>query len=232
MYRYETHLHTAEGSACSATPAAEQAYAHKVAGYDGIFVTDHWFNSSTTVPRDIPWEQRIELYCKGYENALKVGEEIGLAVFQGIEYTVQGADFLFYGIDKQWMLDNEFYLTDADERDLFAKVRAAGGFVVQAHPFREANYIPHISLYPHDVDAVEIYNMRNKLEWDIRAEEYAKSFGLRVTSGSDTHNKSEIRGGGILVPEPIKAPDDYYRQLIEDKIILVGDEKIRTSYKF
>lgn len=232
MFKYETHLHTAEGSACSATSAAEQARAHKEAGYDGIFVTDHWFNSSTTVPRDLPWKRRIELYCKGYENALEVGREIGLAVFQGLEYTVNGADFLFYGIDKQWMLDNEFFLTDADERDTFRKVREYGGFVVHAHPFREASYIPHISLYPYDVDAVEIYNMRNKPEWDERAKLYAESFKTRVTSGSDTHNKDEIRGGGILTKEPINAPSDYYRQLIEGKIILIGDEKCRKSYGF
>lgn len=232
MYKYETHLHTAEGSSCSASPAADQARAHKKAGYNGIFITDHWFNSSTTVPKDLPWEERVELYCKGYENAFKVGQEIGLAVFQGIEYTVNGADFLLYGIDKQWMIENEFYLTDADERDTFKKVREYGGFVVHAHPFREADYIPHISLYPYDVDAVEIFNMRNIPEWDERAGLYAKSYGLRITSGSDTHNTSEIRGGGIETPEPINSPDDYYRMLINGKIILVGDEKCRKSYNF
>ena len=43
-YRYETHMHTMEGSACSSSTGAEMARAHKAAGYTGIFVTDHFFS--------------------------------------------------------------------------------------------------------------------------------------------------------------------------------------------
>ena len=37
-------------------------------------------------------------------------------------------------------------------------VRAEGGFIVQAHPFRESNYIDMIRLLPRKVDAVEVNN--------------------------------------------------------------------------
>ena len=49
-YKYETHMHTAEASACATSTGAEMARAHKEAGYTGIFITDHFFNGNTTVP--------------------------------------------------------------------------------------------------------------------------------------------------------------------------------------
>lgn len=231
MYKYETHLHTSEGSSCASSSGAEMARAHKAAGYDGIFVTDHFFNSSTTVPKDLPWEQRIDLYCKGYENALEEGAKIGLDVFFGVEWTVNGADFLIYNKDKQWLKENERLLMESDERDLFDGVRETGGFIVHAHPFREAGYIPHISLYPHDVDAIEVINTRNgdplfggNTVYNERAKIYAAMFGLPETGGSDTHNAHQIVNGGILVPERIRSPKDYLRQIRNGSVIpLEGD---------
>lgn len=220
MYKYETHLHSSEGSACAHTPAAELARAHKNAGYDGIFITDHFFNGNTSVPRELPWADRIELYCKGYESALKAGSEIGIDVFFGVEFTVRGADLLLYGIDKKWLLEHEFYLTSADERALFRLVHKAGGFIVHAHPFREAPYIPHISLYPQDVDAVETVNASHGSDsvFNYRAKQYAEMYGLPETGGSDTHSAERMYGGGILVPEKISCPQDYLRQLINGSV--------------
>lgn len=227
MYKYETHLHTSESSACASSTGAEMARAHKKLGYDGIFVTDHFFNSSTTVPKDLPWEQRIDLYCKGYENAREEGAKIGLAVFFGVEWTVNGADFLIYNKDKQWLKENEYLLMKADETELFDEVRKTGGFIIHAHPFREASYIPHISLYPHGVDAVETVNLRNSNPlfggspvWNERARYYAKSYGLPQTSGSDVHSVEEIADGGVLTPEPISSPADYLRMILNGSVKL------------
>ena len=65
LYRYETHMHTSEASACAVSTGAQMADAHKAAGYTGIIVTDHFFNGNSAVPRDLPWEERIDLFCKG-----------------------------------------------------------------------------------------------------------------------------------------------------------------------
>lgn len=221
MYKYETHLHTSEASACASSGGSELAEAHKRAGYDGIFVTDHFFNGNSAIPRELPWEDRLELYCRGYESALRKGSEIGLDVFFGVEFTVQGADFLLYGIDKQWLLGHEFNLTVGDERALFRLVHEEGGFIVHAHPFRDRPYIPHISLYPHDVDAVEVINAAHGRDsvFDSRARQYAESFGLPITGGSDTHSLDRMYGGGILVPERINCPADYLRQLENGSVI-------------
>ena len=93
-YKYETHMHTAESSACGRFCAREMVQAYKAAGYAGIFVTDHFFNGNCTVDRRLPWADKVELFCKGYENAKAEGDKIGLDVFFGFEYCVEGADFL------------------------------------------------------------------------------------------------------------------------------------------
>lgn len=42
MFRYETHLHTYEGSLCGVTPGSLYPQYYKDLGYDGIFITDHF----------------------------------------------------------------------------------------------------------------------------------------------------------------------------------------------
>ncbi len=220
MYKYETHMHTREGSACSSAPAEEMARAHKELGYDGIFVTNHFFNGNTSVPRDLLWEERVDRYCEGYEIAKKTGDEIGLKVFFGIEFCVYSSDFLIYNIDKEWLKSNEELLMRSDERELFRTVRAIGGFIVHAHPFRGDSYIHHISLYPDDIDAVETINASHTNEmYDARAKLYADMYGLPKTGGSDSHHLEKLFGGGIMVPEPINSPDDYLRQIRNGTVI-------------
>ncbi|MGN1340026.1 MAG: PHP domain-containing protein [Oscillospiraceae bacterium] len=220
MYKYETHLHTKEGSACASAPAADMARAHKAAGYDGIFVTDHFFNANTAVPRDLPWEERIDRFFLGYERAKEVGDEIGLKVWFGLEYTVYNADLLIYNISKEFMKENEQLLMHTDERECFRTIRESGGFIVHAHPFRYDPYIHHISLYPHDVDAVEVINASHDPRnlYNERAKLYADSYGLVKTGGSDSHHLNRLFGGGINVPEPINCPEDYLRLLREGKV--------------
>ena len=76
-------------------------------GYDGIIVTDHFFNGNCAVTNFDSWEDRVNKFCKGYENAKEVGDEIGLKVFFGLEYSYFGADLLTYGIDKDFLLAND-----------------------------------------------------------------------------------------------------------------------------
>ena len=41
-YRYDLHVHTAEGSKCGHSSGAEMADFYKAKGYAGIVVTDHF----------------------------------------------------------------------------------------------------------------------------------------------------------------------------------------------
>lgn len=220
MFRYETHLHTKEGSACSSAPADEMAKAHKAAGYDGIFVTNHFFNGNTSVPADLPWEERVDRYCEGYEIAKKTGGEIGLKVFFGIEWCVYNADLLIYGIDKEWIKKNEQLLMHTDERVLFRELHNIGAFIVHAHPFRYDPYIHHITLYPKDIDAVEAINASHRDPmYNQRAALYADMYGLPKTGGSDSHHLDKLFGGGILVPEEINSPADYLKHIQNGTVV-------------
>ena len=67
-FLYETHLHTCQGSACGTSTGAEHARYYKEIGYQGIIVTDHFFHGNTAVPRNLPWKERVEWFCSGYED--------------------------------------------------------------------------------------------------------------------------------------------------------------------
>lgn len=208
IYRYETHMHTSEASACARASGAEMADAHKAAGYMGIIVTDHFFNGNSAVPRELPWEEKIDLFCRGYENCKARGDEIGLQVFFGWEFTYAGSDFLTYGLDKEWLKAHPEIMEMPIYRyaDFIAE---CGGFVVHAHPFRQYDYIKKITLIPDNVGAVEIINSsHSKAIMNERAEWYAESFGLPVTAGSDSHT-TDLLGGGIGVEKPFESIFDY-----------------------
>ena len=211
MYKYETHMHTMEASACAHSSGAEMAEKYKSEGYDGIFVTDHFFNGNSAVPRDLPWKERIELFCKGYENAKKKGDEIGLKVFFGFEYGDGGSDFLIYGLDKEWLMAHD-YILEMELTRFLELARSEGGFAVQAHPFRDYPYIRATKHCPHFVDAVEIINASHPLDtpFNSHAAEFAGWYGLSVTAGSDAHDVSDRWfGGGVASEEPFYSSQDY-----------------------
>ena len=187
MYKYEMHCHTTETSGCSHIGAAKLAEFYKAAGYDGVVITDHFFNGNCIVPKSLPWKTRVELFEKGYRAAKKRGDEIGIDVFFGWEFTyVDGTDFLTYGLDKEWLIKHK----DCDKMritDYCDLVHQSGGYVVQAHPFREDDYIEMIRLLPRHVDAVETLNACRKDFENRMADEYADNYCLKKFCGTDNH---------------------------------------------
>ena len=156
-YFYDTHVHTSEASACAKNTGAEMARAAKAAGYTGIIITNHAWNGNTCIDPSLPWETWVEAFCKGYENAKKEGKKIGLSVFFGYESNFDGTEFLVYGLDKEWLIRHP-QIKKATVEQQFKMVHDGGGIVIQAHPYREADYIPRVRLYPTDSDLTEIFN--------------------------------------------------------------------------
>ncbi len=202
-YLYETHLHTKEASACSQSTAEELVYAYKEAGYTGIMVTDHFYRGNCAIDRAMPWEDWVEAFCKGYENAKTAGDSIGLQVFFGWEESHQGTDFLIYGLDKEWLKQHP-EVKEISVEEQYKLVHRDGGMVIHAHPYREAWYIPEIRLFPDSVDGVEIRNAshygRSEMEdgrslYDRQALEYALQYNLPQTGGSDIHSTNLLYGG-------------------------------------
>ncbi len=183
---YETHLHTSEGSRCGCSTGAEMALAYRDLGYAGIIVTDHFFNGNCTVPADLPWPERVALFCQGYEHAREAAEDGRFTVFFGWEFNFRGTEFLTYGLGRDFLLAHDDLLAWDAETYLMA-VRAAGGLVSQAHPFRMRSYIAEIRLFPEAAEAVEIYNASDMPESNARAAAYAREHALAFTAGSDSH---------------------------------------------
>ncbi|MBQ8005194.1 MAG: PHP domain-containing protein [Clostridia bacterium] len=223
-YRYETHLHTAECSACGKASAAEQVAFYAEKGFDGIIVTDHFFNGNTTVPREgLSWKEKVERFCEGYLNALREGKKEGLDVFFGWEYSFYGTDFLTYGLSPRWLLDNP-QIMEMEHWDYCNFVRDSGGLIIHAHPFREANYIKEIRLLPRNVDGVEVINSsRTKFE-NKMAFDYAKKYDLIKFAGSDNH-RAFAHGNVAGIETPYKI--ENMQQFVE--IIKKGKFKIFTQ---
>ena len=231
-YFYETHLHTSEASACAHCTGREMARACKEYGYTGIFVTDHNWGGNTAIDRSKPWDEWVNDFCMGYENAKDEGDKIGLDVFFGYEAGFGGTEFLLYGIDKEWMLNTPDIRT-ADIEQQYKLVHENGGMVIHAHPYREAGYIPGIRLFPESVDGVEGINGahssprskgHNNPEYDKRAIAYAGQYKLPITAGSDIHS-TELLGAGIAFRRKLASSADYVRAILsnEDYVLTDGE---------
>lgn len=230
-YLYETHLHTAEASACAYASGADYIDFYLERGYTGIIVTDHFLAGNTCISRALPWEEQVEQFCRGYEHARAAGEQKGLDVFFGMEAGFDGDEFLLYGITKEWMLRHPDMPQWSRSR-LFAEVDAIGGLVVQAHPFRERAYLSHILLYPRCCHAVEAVNCGNEQPFDTRAAVYAAHWGLPMTGGSDAHSLSGPRYYGttsMAFAQKLNSIDEFVRAVRQNTGYCMPDFAERTA---
>lgn len=232
-YLYETHLHTSQGSACGIDVGREMAKACKAAGYTGIIVTDHNWGGNTAIDKGMPWKEWVNAFVKGYEDAKRAGDDIGLDVFFGYEAGYQGTEFLIYGVDKDFMLAHEELRTASVEKQ-YSLIHGAGGMVIHAHPFREEYYIPKIRLFPEYVDGVEGVNAthsnsrsksHNDKVFDERAIDYARQYKLPLTAGSDIH-RTDLFGGGMAFGRKLSSIDDFIRAVLagEDYLLTNGEK--------
>lgn len=217
-YLYETHLHTAPVSRCAKASVEQTLAYYKSLGYAGVCITNHFIDGNINIERDRPYEERIRFFCSDYENAEKLGLEMGISVFFGIEMSYGGTDFLVYGIDKAWLLAHP-EIDTMSIRDKLTLMADAGAFIVQAHPYREARYIECIRLFPRHVHAVEIYNASQPDLPNDMARHYAASYGLIPFAGSDNHWAEEKRTlGGVMTDRPLDDIFDFIQTAKEGKM--------------
>lgn len=217
-YRYETHLHTKESSACADCHGAEYPKRYQELGYSGIIVTDHFLNGNTTIDLSLSWEEQINQFCYGYEETKKAGDAIGFDVFFGWEHNFDRDEYLIYGCDHQWLLAHPDLLL-WNHKKLYEEVHKAGGVMVQAHPFRMRNYISTGHLHPQHCDAIEVCNQGNKVVQDQLSFAYAKSLGLKVTSGTDIHHiqNADTSCKGIMTEKKLNSIQDFINLIKEGK---------------
>jgi len=198
-YRYEMHLHTREGSACAKSSITEQLQVYHALGYAGVCITDHFYKGNTSVPRQLPWDMWVTQFYKSYEMGRELAEQWDMDLFWGWEYSYHGNDFLIYGLGMDWLLAHP-EPSDLSLQAYLRQVRSDGGYVVHAHPFREASYIDYIRLLPRDVDGVEIWNAEQPDFVNRLAAQYAENYGLPAFAGSDNHSGRQKKLAGICAP--------------------------------
>ena len=209
MYKYETHLHTYPVSGCAHCSVRENLEFYKEMGYDGVFITNHFLDGNINIDSNKSYKDKLDFYFSDYEKGVEIGKEIGIKVFLGVEMSYRGTDFLIYGLDKSWYYENP-QIMDMKKSDELRYLMKNGAYVVQAHPYREANYIDHIRLFPRCVNAVEIINGNQDNFMNDMAKIYAKHYGLKVTAGSDNHRGGKVQVlAGMMSERPIKDEQDF-----------------------
>jgi hypothetical protein len=209
-------------------------------GYSGVIITDHFFRGNSAIDRSLPWDKWVNHFCRGYEDARAEGARRGLDVFFGWEDTVDGDDYLVYGLGREWLIGHP-EAKSWTRRQQFEAVRQAGGCVIHAHPFRQHYYIPRVTLSPNCVDGVEAANAGNmEQSYDALAWRYAKKLGLPVTAGSDIHRAEDVRPEtvfGVYLNKKMETIRDYVEAVRQNTLAGIktspgrldvrGDEKIR-----
>jgi len=219
-YLYETHLHTREGSSCGVSRGREYVPRYLDLGYSGIIVTDHFFNGNTRADRNLPWKKWVKEYCRGYELTRDEGLRRGLDVFFGWEETLDGNDYLVYGLDMEWLLAHPEAANWTPEEQ-FDEVTRSGGCVVLAHPFRFVQNMNRISDHSEYIHAVEAANSGNNQISDALAWAYAKKLKVTATAGSDIHYAADIRSDtvfGVYLDKKMETIADYVIAILNNTI--------------
>jgi hypothetical protein len=233
-YLYETHLHTSQASACARSKGAEYIRQYQDMGYSGIIVTDHFYHGNTAISHSLPWKEWVKQFCRGYEDARSEGERRRFDVFFGWEETFDGGDdYLIYGLDREWLLEHP-EVKNWTRGEQYRTVKEAGGCVVQAHPFRQRDYIRQVILSTGCVDAVEVANAGNSEQsQDALAMRYAKKIKRPVTAGSDSHDARQMCSDwvyGVFVENELKTIGDYVNVVCNNGISGISMSEGRCDY--
>lgn len=215
-YKYETHVHTNASSKCGKSTPEEMVQYYKKLGFTGLFITDHFYKGNTCIDKDLPWKKWVKEYCKAYKRAKKEGAKIGMQVFFGWETTYSGEDFLIVGLDEKWLLEHEEIL-ECNQAEQMELVHRYGGYVIQAHPFRERHYQSEVKLHPYHADAFEVCNACNNYYEDMLAYDYALAHHIPMTAGSDIHRAGTTKSHcifGIETEKKIKSAKEYAELII------------------
>lgn len=208
-YKYETHLHTFPVSKCGKATVYENIDFYKQLGYDGIFITNHFLDGNTGANPTASFEEKIKFYFSDYEKGVEYGKTVGLKVFFGVELSYKGTDFLIYGLNKEWYLNNP-QIMDMKKSEELEYLMNSGALVIQAHPYREASYIDHIRLFPRCVHGVEVINASRQDFENNMAKIYAENYGLLEFAGSDNHRASKHKLlAGMCSETPIFDEQDF-----------------------
>lgn len=193
---------------------AEMVRMYADAGYSGMVVTDHYFSmfEERFFPeiKNVPHEEFVRRWLKGYYNARNEGEKTGFTVLSGAEVRLDSLpnDYLVYGVD-----ESLFYtlprLNRLGSLKELSEVLPDDALIVQAHPFRNNMLVRD----PSEVFGIEAFNGGTEDFRNEMAKSFAEHYGKRMTSGSDYHGKKAFASGGIATDRKILTQKDLTETL-------------------
>ena len=109
------------------------------------------------------------------------------------------------------------------------------GLVVQAHPFRERDYLNTIYLNPETCDAMEGYNTFNHMYNNHNAEIYCREHNIFMTAGSDLHkigSTEDCNLYGMEFDSPLANEADYVKRILnsEGHIAVPRTHRVPDNY--
>ncbi|MDF2908433.1 MAG: transposase [Herbinix sp.] len=211
MFKIDTHVHTVETSSCARIEAKETVRLYKESGYQGVIITDHYYDYYFNNLIGLSWDEKIDQFLRGYHHATEEGSKLGLKVFLGLEirFTENPNDYLVYGITEQFLKEHrELYTLGLTG---FKKlIEKEDILIIQAHPFRKHMIVAS----PEDIHGVEIYN--GNCRHDSHNElslAYAKKHSLMMSSGSDFHELEDLARGGMVFEQEVNTNTDFVNAL-------------------
>ncbi|MBO5111613.1 MAG: PHP domain-containing protein [Clostridia bacterium] len=223
-YKYQLHTHTTPCSLCGAMTPTELCRALAENGYAGTVLTNHFYHGNSGIDRTLSWQDFVAAYEKDYLACKQAAEAYDLDILFGVEESVvPGLEILCYGLTPAVLYRHpELH---HGRLDVWSRVmRENGVVVIQAHPYREASYIPEPGPLPVEtIDGVEVYNRGNSTpEMNEKAVAFADAHPHLIrTSSADTHNTQTVPVGGIECPHRIRTEADLAKTLLSGDYTLI-----------
>ena len=215
----DLHAHSSGISGCCRIPYDAVVRAARDRGLDGIVLTNHYFKAYVT---DGDFSAFAKRYTEEFRLTKAYADTVGMKVFFGAEVTMEQYDrahILLYGITEQWLEENPC-LFDWTQEELYSKVKAVGGIVVQAHPYRGKKHL----LDTRFLDGVEVNChplYQNSYFGDML--EIAKENGFLLTCGGDYHADTYRPKCGVYLPDELQSAADlaeYLRNTVSLKLCI------------
>ena len=224
MFKTETHLHTAPVSACGKMPPEEMIRRYAEAGYTTVFVSDHFAPYHFDKLGEGTWGEKVDMLCQAYEKAVIEGKKHSMNVLFSPELSLCGNHYLLYGMDREFLKEHSEFFT-LSTKDMYDLVKSHGGYVIQAHPFRDGKCYPT----PDGSDGFEVINTNPRHEnFDDKCIELVRKTNKPATAGSDAHREEDIARAAMLSDEPILTWEQYIELLLEGKLKLFGNGEVVT----
>ena len=207
----DLHAHSSGISHCCRIPYDEVIRTAKEAGLGGIVLTNHYPKYYVT---DGDYAAFARRYTEEFRLAKAYGDSVGMKVFFGAEVTMErygGAHLLLYAIPESFIEENPT-LFDWTMEEMYNRVKAIGGTLVQAHPYRKVkNLLPTEYLDGVEVNCHPLYGKSDFADMvEIATENH-----LILTCGGDYHADTYRPKCGVYLPDTLADSVELGRYLVE-----------------